>query len=574
MKNKLFDGENRKEIKGIQISDMNRIHQKQEPLQISIQEVFFYGYFITMLLIKGLGYADGQIYKCGLLLALLFAMGKLVLTSYTKGEWVMLISLLGLSVINRMRTGLDSEWFVILLLLTMKNISVRRTMRVGATMWPALFLFQVVTHLAGLRSFDYVIHNKFGLGYVIRWAMGYVHPNVLQISYNVVVFYLVYSLCRSKKSLKKAFWISLLGAIYIFLYSFSLTGMLMFAAFWFFAFGLLWCRERRLAGRGERILIMAILPAEATAAILLPLVLRGRAFDALEKLMTHRPSLTRYFFTTYGVSLLGQNPKGLISNYTLDCSYAYLLFHGGILLFIVLLSGYLILIHKETRIYDENSSLEATVELAITLACLTGAVSEPFAFNTSFKNVSLIFLGHAVYSMGKEKKEYGLTRRWQRASQNSETAACICQRIEDFIRSLCGRLRKSWHRDGKKVVLVGLIAGLLGTVVYWSHADRVREYYSCRVNTDAGEEQKEGVYLTREQVQELQEDPAVRVLSYRDDKTQMVSFDGRIGQVEWGRGLLSAALWSFIIGAGAFLAAWCVREKTTEREISDAGNAE
>lgn len=552
---------------------MNRIHQEQESLRISVQEILFYGYFATMLIIKGLGYADGPVYKCGLFLAFFLALGKIVLTSYTKVEWLILIASLGMAGINRIQTGQDSAWFVILLVLTMKNISVKRTLRVGAILWPALFLFQVVTHLTGLRTFDYVIHNKFGLGYVIRWAMGYVHPNVLQISYNVAVFYLVYSFCRNKEDLIKFFWISLPGAIYVFLYSFSLTGMLMYAAFWIFAFGLLLCRDTHvLTGRAGKILIMAILPAEAAASIMLPLVLRGRAFDFIEKLMTHRPSLTKFFFTTYGISLWGQNPRGLISNYTLDCSYANLLFHGGLLLFVLLMSGYMMLLCRETRVYEESGNMEALLELAITLTCLTGAVSEPFAFNTSFKNVSLIFLGHAVYSLGEGKKEYGLAKRWNKALENSEIATWWCLKIKACISSLRESLEKSCMKFCKRAVLVGFLAGLLGMAFYWNHADRVQEYYSCRVNTDAGEEQKEGRYLTQKQVQILQEDPSVRVLSYRDDKTQMVSFDGRIGQVEFARGFLSTGLWGFIIGEGVVLAIGCVHEKAMKRKgISNAG---
>ena len=551
---------------------MNRIQRDLE--QISFQEVLFYGYFVTMMLIKGLGYADGPIYKAGLIVAFLFAVGKIFLTAYTKVEWLVVVALLGLAGINRVRTGLDSAWMVVALVLSMKNISVRRTMQIGAVVWPSLFVFQVVTHLTGLRSFDFVIHNKFGLGYVIRWAMGYVHPNVLQISYNVAVFYLVYSFCRKKESLKKAFWISLIGGIYIFLYSFSITGMLMFAAFWMFVFGLLLCRKQHvLTGRAGQALIMAVLPAEAAASILLPLILKGKAFDFLEKLMTHRPSLTKYFFTTYGISLLGQNPKGLISNYTLDCSYANLLFHGGIILFILLMVGYWMLICREMRNYTESENLETIVELAITLACLTGAVSEPFAFNTSFKNISLIFLGHAVYSLGEKQTVYGFPGLGKRYSEcffrKIVAAKCVCRRFLRRIRRWHSAFQQNGMKLRRMILLVGILTGLLGAFVYWNNAERVQEYYSCRVNTDAGEEQKESIYLTREQVQNLQKDPSVRVLSYRDDKTQMVSFDGRIGQIEFIRGFLSAGLWGFLIGAGGVLAAGSVWR---ERQRSRTGN--
>ena len=79
---------------------MNKIHQEQESLRISVQEILFYGYFATMLVIKGLGYADGPVYKCGLFLAFFLALEKIVLTSYTKVEWLILIASLGMAGIN------------------------------------------------------------------------------------------------------------------------------------------------------------------------------------------------------------------------------------------------------------------------------------------------------------------------------------------------------------------------------------------------------------------------------------------------------------------------------------------
>lgn len=546
------------------------IIKQQEKMQVSFQELLFYGYFGLMLLIKGLGYADGPVYKAGILLALILAAGKILTTAYTATEWGVVVLLSGLAVINRMITGLDSMLFVIPLILSMKKIPVKRVMHLGAIGWSVTFFFQVVTHLTGLRSFDFVVHNKFGLGYVIRWAMGYVHPNVLQISYNVLVFYLIYSCCKSRRDFQRAFWLSLAGAVYLFLYSLSITGMLMYAAFWLFlGIEYLIPKQSFLSKRVWMNLTMLLLPAEAFLSIALPLFLKGKAFDWIEKLMTHRPSLTRFFFTTYGFSFLGNNPGGLISNYTLDCSYANLLFHGGILLFAIAMVGYFFLIRREALVFSEKRSAETGVELAITLACLAGAVSEPFAFNTSFKNISLIFMGSFLFGESQGKREYGLfpfLQSWlNQKGWNSFSGVNLWNVLKCSADVIIQNLRSHW----KEAVLVGVIFAVAGTCAYDKTADRVQGYYSCRINTDAGEEQKDSLYISEEEAESLRNDSSVRVLSYRDSDTQMVFFDGTIGRVEFARGLMSAAVWSF--GAGGILTVVIVMWQTkTQREKKNA----
>ena len=522
-------------------------------VQISIQEIMFYGYYITLLILKGLGYADGYIYKFGLLIAALFILGKLVVTAYTKVEWIAVGGLLSLAVINRLKTGLDSSWIVLSVLVMMKGISIRRAMKIGAIIWPTCFIIQILTHLLGIRSFDFVVHNKFGLGYVFRWAMGYVHPNVLQISYNVVVFYLVYVyFSESTKLLFRSFFFSSVGAIYIFLYSLSVTGIVMFAAFWLFVAVLMIDRHHNLswAHRGLKYLIIVLLPIEAGTSILFPLILKGTAFDFIEKLMTHRPSLTRFFFTNYGISLLGQNPKGLSHIYTLDCSYANLLFHGGLVLFVLLFVSYFLLIQYELNRLERLGSIESVLELAITLACLLGAMSEPFAFNTSFKNVSLLFLGSFLFKPHEEKNEYYIFNR-ENCLEKITFEVPIVMELAGSIeaKKVMGRVRIT-------ASIIGVLCALTCVLLYIQQAKVIQTYYVCRINTDAGEEQKESEYLTYEDVRILQNDSSVRIVNYKNPETQMVKFTGHIGEIEYMRCLLSVGLWSYVFGClGIFVIA-------------------
>lgn len=514
-------------------------------VHISVPEIMFYGYYITLLLVKGFGFADGSIYKLGLLIASAFIFGKLMVTAFTSMEWIAVLGVLSLAAINRLNTGMDSLWLILSMLVMMKGVPVRRVMKIGAFFWPACFILQILTHLLGVRSFDFVVHNKFGLGYVFRWAMGYVHPNVLQISYNVVVFYLVYVYCvKDVRRLWKAFVLSSVWAIYIFMYSLSTTGMIMFIAFWIFVMVLLFDRRQNSyrVHRMLRITITALLPLEAGASILLPLILKGDAFNFIEKLMTHRPSLTRFFFTNYGISLFGQNPNGLLYIYTLDCSYANLLFHGGIIAFVLLVLGYFFYIHNELKRNEYVWTVENVLELAITLSCLVGAMSEPFAFNTSFKNVSLIFLGHFLFELCKGRNTYCVLNRWKKIPEIQMEIPVVKARtwIVD--------VKQVGHRVRAAAFIIGAVTCIVCGLLYIKQTKVVQAYYVCRTDTDAGEEQKEGTYLSYEEENRLQKDASVRVLNYKNPETQMVKFEGKIGRVEYVRGLVSTGVWTYIFG--------------------------
>ena len=64
------------------------------------EELLFYVYFVMMLLVKGLGFSDGPVYKAGFLAGSVLALGKILLSSYTRAEAVMVYLLLALAGIS------------------------------------------------------------------------------------------------------------------------------------------------------------------------------------------------------------------------------------------------------------------------------------------------------------------------------------------------------------------------------------------------------------------------------------------------------------------------------------------
>ena len=134
------------------------------------EELLFYVYFVMMLLVKGLGFSDGPVYKAGFLAGSVLALGKILLSSYTRAEAVMVYLLLALAGISFLHSRDYSVIVYSLLILSLKGIRQERAMKLGALVWTPAFLFQILTQLAGLRTRDFVVHSKYHLGYIVRMS--------------------------------------------------------------------------------------------------------------------------------------------------------------------------------------------------------------------------------------------------------------------------------------------------------------------------------------------------------------------------------------------------------------------
>lgn len=518
------------------------------------EELLFYAYFVMMLLVKGLGFSDGPVYKAGFLAGSVLALGKILLSSYTRAEAVMVYLLLALAGISFLHSRDYSVIVYSLLILSLKGIRQERAMKLGALVWTPAFLFQILTQLAGLRTRDFVVHSKYHLGYIVRWALGYVHPNVLQITYVVFLSYLLYSLrgenLTGKRFLRLMFFCTL-GGLYIFLYSLSLTGMIGYVVFLLM---MLFFESKRRRGRAltkaEAFLLQCLLPLEIAVAVVAPIVLHGKAFDVLNRAMTTRPMLTRIFFTQYGLRLFGnQKPAGESWTITLDSSYAELQFYGGIVIFVLMMAGYFVLIHRALR---ETPSWRHSVKMAVIFFCLAAAVSEPFAFNTSYKNVSLIFLGCEL--LREKTGETVCLLGWIPAGIRRRRFALP----NPFrgIRIIIQYFRKGRLKHWRSVATAAALGMAAAAILYGTIAVRANAYYCRKRSADVPDGEMEELYLSAQEVSALRAAPGVRVLNYLDDRDPMYCFTGRITEYDYVRGAVSAVLWSGL-GAGLVTAGIC-----------------
>lgn len=365
------------------------VRQPRKTYTLKAEEIFYYLFFAILLFAKGIGLYDGMKAFTVCLLAAFLCFGvKICLTEHTVGELIKIALLMILGLVVYRSSGDKTAFIYILVIVGMKCVPVRRVFKVGAVVWS--FAFVMTTVLALLKQIPdlALVHSKLGLGHIIRWSLGYTHPNVLHISYVILLAFIFYLARWEKKQLLWATVIAYLFNFYIFLYSVSYTGLILTTVY--LALNLYFNLRKRLS-KAEKWLIQCVFPACTILSVLGPVVVKGRLFDILNKLMNTRWNLSRYFLTEQKISLFGTRitdlPEG---GYNIDCSYVYVLMYFGIIVFILTVAAYFLTIRYEVK-------TDKRKELAIMLAFLFAGMSEPFMANLSFKNLTLLFVGEYFY---------------------------------------------------------------------------------------------------------------------------------------------------------------------------------
>jgi|GEM_PF-729815 len=509
--------------------------------RMTAQELLFYLYFALMLVLKGTGFTDGPAYRAAILISVALVYLRIALGRYSLRQYMMAGVLTALMCIVYWRTRNESVLFVIPALLCVEGIPMQDLFRFGGIFWGLSFVFQAATQLLNLRTRDFVIHHKFGLGYAFRWALGYSHPNVLMVAYTALIMYLFWY-CKEGRHLRRWILTSFFFALFFFLYSFSITGILYYSSF-VLILGAAEIHRRSGLGSGGvlRTAAVLLLPLCVLFSLVVPVVTYpGKIYQVLNKLMTTRPLLTHYFLTHYGLNLFGLRTDGIGRNLTLDCSYANLLIYSGSVLFAVLIGAYCATIVRTCRM---KPSYERSLRLAILLSTAVGMTSEPFGFNTAYKNTALFLVGETLYAVTRGRREHAVQAEraaCQRAGISADQSAyenktlrekssgsiswlsrqhCVpdLPAAAERAAGRCAQLFKRAHRLGPACGAAGAVIGILlaaSLVRLPSH------WYALRSSIDI-EGEAEPLFLTSQQAQSLREDPDVRVMEYKDEETPM-----------------------------------------------------
>lgn len=517
-------------------------------------ELLYYIFFAVMLFSKGMGWYDGMAeYKLCLMIGVVCLLAKLALDEYTLWE-CLVIGVFGLLGVVSWRLSHEKGMFTcMMIVIGMKNVPAKRVFKVGAVIWGGVFAYRLFAFLTGAEKGIILVHDKLGLGHIFRWSMGYPHPNVFHISYVILLAFLFYLTKPKGRQLIVAVLAAFAGNCFIFLYSVSFTGFLLTMIYLVMV---VYFEQRKHFSRLEELGILCVLPFCLICSLLLPLMPDGELFRMVNKLMNTRLGLSRYFLQNQRISLFGQQMIVPDPDLNIDNSFLFALMNYGAVIFILLMTAYFFMI----RYMVKN---EKRKELAITLGFLIAGISEPFLFNTSFKNMTLVFVGSFLFS-DVSLPDWKLSRIKVGVTTFGSREITVSLPCGDGTAK--GRKGRGFSLPGRiAAVVCALSAALIGGGLYGSRLEMPKGYL-FPVNICDYSEQEER-FLTYEEVKLLQQEK-IEVPYYVDKETPMYYFDGNIVKVEFVRSVAGHALLYGLAGglAGAVIA--LILDRRKERQDS------
>lgn len=527
--------------------------------QITLKEIFYYAFFSLLFIAKGIGLYDGQkIFKVILLCACFFWVGKMMLTSYSIKEILVIGVLLVLGAFSYYFSGDKAALISVMTVVGMKDIPVKRLFKIGLIIWSIAFWGTITAALLGIKSSAMFVHNKEGLGFVIRSSLGMTHPNVLHISYMVfaALCFLVYDF--KGKALLKAVGIFFAGSLFIFMYSLSYTGFLFFIAYLVLVVYLtqMWRRTK-----AENVILQCLMPICAAFSILGPVLLRGRLFDLVNKAVNTRFELSRHYLTTLIPGLLGTQVN-IEGNYTIDCSYVHCLYYYGIFLFLLFMLGLFMTIR-----YLMNNGRNQ--ELAMTLGLVAAGFTEPFLFNFSFKNIILPIMGEMLFVYLAAP---GRLRGFEKNIQICRKQLSYTWRGIPALKVFIGKLGAVMSAH-KKALWAGIAAGILAGFIIGNQCICVEPYVIVNKNT-SDRVGKKGDYKIYQELPEEIKENSLKINVYEED-TKVFVLSGSITEYEEIRKKITVCVYGGACGMAAAMAVLLWRQsRKKDNENFNAGKLE
>lgn len=522
--------------------------KNNEEKSLTLAELMYLLYFTVMLVAKGFGLYSGQkLYALALGIGAVLFAAKLILSEYSAAEYIIIIALFLLCVAIYIHSDEIGEFIILATVTGMKNVSVKRVMKLGCVIWAITYMASMLMALLGLRSDIFRAQDKFGLGYIVRWSLGQPHPNVLQISCIVLCAFILYVGQFRGKKLYIATLLMLCANIYIFIYSISYTG---FALAIMYLVLNMYLTEWRCRGDNsdgtfsiiEKMIAVLVIPLCLSFSVFGPVYFKGRLWDICNKALNTRFNIAKNYMGLNPVSLFGSGycnelPSDLNN---LDCSYVFSLMHYGIIFFILFWGAYIGLI---VYCVLENKRKE----LAIIIAMVVAAISEPFFVNPSFKNITLIFLGEFLFVFLDKvfPKSFAFFRK-PILSLNGIGQKEVKLTVVDSLICFADKFVSALKRRAKLIVITGLIVGMAAASIYALTVKMPGAYYMNRDTV-----QVNGEHGFTIDINDLPDDFDGVFLEYTSPERLMMRLDGNAVKVEYYRSIISILLWGSLCSMGA-----------------------
>ena len=169
------------------------------------------------------------------------------------------------------------------------------------------------------------------------------------------------------------------------------------------------------------------------------------------------------------------------------------------------------------------------MELCIVLACLIAGITEPFLFNTSFKNISFVFFAELIYGYSNVESNSGK----------------LLARKEELLR-----------RNQKSFTVIFMTGFLIGAVAYTAFTEKPQRIIVPRSESDLDESFYAELDIAEEQIRE-----GDVIYGFPKEGTPWMELKGAAVELEYIRGLITSAILSgsLLLIISGFI--YCYREK-------------
>ena len=526
-------------------------------VNIHIEEILYYAFIIVLMGAKGIGLTDGQrLFTLCLLAAAVLWVLKICLTRHSVRDWLLILALLLLGGIIYRRTGEKAAIAAVAVIVGMKNVPIERLMKVALAVWGGTFLFSVIRALLGFYDGVVVVHEKLGLGPIIRYSLGYTHPNVLHVTYFILVMLIIY-VCRPHgRKLYRSALLLFAGNLYVFLYSISYTGILIVTAYLILVIYFDLRKKLIWPEKAAALLLFAFCVAFPIAG---PFLLKGEAFHFFNRLLSTRFELVYNNFSQNKVTLFGTYiPPNPEVNLSLDSSFAYMLMYYGIVAFVLCVGLYFFCIYY-------CMSHNRLQETAILLGTAIAGITEQFLYNLSFKNLTFFIMGYVLYAgLLKSRKTSWICRERSLLPIKKNTVIQI--RRTGFFEKMQATVSEIWKEKKIQILCIGILSAVVLTVM-WRSCGEIPDYVLVgRRTTDyRGEDELVmGPEVTA---------PGDFYLTFGDvsEGSGVYKFAGNTVKMELYRGMASTMVWGFLDGCIVAFLVTGTKRTIAEKRRKDEG---
>ena len=173
---------------------------KTESTTIQLSEIIYLAYFTVMFGARAIGLYEGMLpYNIMLVIGMLLFLLKIAMTRHTFAEYLLMGTLLFISLIVYYNTGEKGLLLYFTMMLGMKNVSLKRVMKWAAAILSISFTVLVFLSVFGWKQDITYLNDRAGFGQVLRRSLGYPYPNTLFTTYIILMVLIMYVLGKQTK---------------------------------------------------------------------------------------------------------------------------------------------------------------------------------------------------------------------------------------------------------------------------------------------------------------------------------------------------------------------------------------